>query len=330
MRGVALFRPPRCLALFSPPYEAFASIDTSWRPRELPPRGIVVVWWLVDAREQEHEFRWVYDRAPGLPLVIVLPPATELSRISPVLPYLPALEPRAVLPSGRITDPFRLHEVLAAPPQRLAANLTAYLVRRRVLVDEESRREVQRAFELASELTSISELARRLYVSRRTLGRHFAAAGLPVPSHWLQFGRLMNAAVLLQVESTAVFRIAAQTGYPDGFTLSNQMRRLLGCRPSDIRRTLGWEWLVELWLRQETRRGGFDPDRFRQAIGMYIAPSDRFDERAEAARAVEGVGSSEDGSLLREGKRPYKAKGKGPRTQDDTQTSEEDSTGSGK
>ena len=57
---------------------------------------------------------------------------------------------------------------------------------------------------------------------------HFHGAGIPVPSHWLQFGRILNVAMHLHNEKTAVFRIAARSKYPDGFTLSNQMKRLIG------------------------------------------------------------------------------------------------------
>jgi AraC-like DNA-binding protein len=52
-------------------------------------------------------------------------------------------------------------------------------------------------------------------------------------------------------DEAAVFRIAARFGYPDGFTMSNQMKRLVGHRPSEVRQLLGWEWIVEAWLKRE-------------------------------------------------------------------------------
>jgi hypothetical protein len=36
--------------------------------------------------------------------------------------------------------------------------------------------------------------------------------------------------------------------------MSNQMKRLIGHRPSEVRELLGWEWLVEAWLKQERGR----------------------------------------------------------------------------
>jgi transcriptional regulator GlxA family with amidase domain len=90
-----------------------------------------------------------------------------------------------------------------------------------------------------------------MYISRRTLGRHFALSGLPVPSHWLQFARLLHVSIQLQNETGAAFRIATRAGYPDGFTMSNQMKRMIGYRPTEVRNWLGWEWLLEAWLRRE-------------------------------------------------------------------------------
>jgi hypothetical protein len=29
------------------------------------------------------------------------------------------------------------------------------------------------------------------------------------------------------------------------------MKRLTGFRPTDVRQRLGWEWVVEAWLRRE-------------------------------------------------------------------------------
>jgi hypothetical protein len=54
----------------------------------------------------------------------------------------------------------------------------------------------------------------------------------------------------------SLHQVARSLGYPDGFTLSNQMSRLVGLRPSIARERLGWEWVVEAWLAREAARGG--------------------------------------------------------------------------
>lgn len=273
MGGTAWLRPQPRLAVFRAPYLDFETIDTHWAPPEQPLRGHALLWWLVDSRRQENEFEWLYERPPGLPLIVALPSARDISRAVPLLNYVSALEPRAILPIGRLLVPPRIREILAMPPKQLGETVTAYLTRRGLLMNDDIRREVRRTFELAGEVKSISRLALRLHSSRRTLGRHFEKAGLPVPSHWLQFARLLHVAIRLQNEATAAFRIAARFGYPDGFTMSNQMKRLIGARPTEVRRCLGWEWIIESWLCHEARRGAIDVHRYGDAIRPYLLPA---------------------------------------------------------
>jgi AraC-like DNA-binding protein len=237
--------------LFRPPYDRFEKYDPALTavPGALP--GAALIWWIVDAERQQDEFDALRDRPYELPLLILLPPPREIGRTLPLINVIGTLHPRAVLPVGAFGAAEHLRHVLAAPPPALAEAAVEHLRRRGVLPNRTVRREVHRILELAPEVPSISKLARRMYTSRRTLGRHFAAAKLPVPSHWLQFARLLHLTIHLQNESTAVFRLAARAGYPDGFTMSNQMKRLIGYRPTEVRQFLGWEWVVEAWLRRE-------------------------------------------------------------------------------
>ena len=245
---------PATLTLFAPPYEVLS---------ELPPdmldtlrdvdawKGLALVWQLTGQQHQGLEFDALRRRAPGVPLLVLLPPAHEIRRVLDMMPMVRALGPRMILPHGVIDTPYRLRQVLAMPPASVSAAVTDYLIRRGVLTHRKTIREFRRILELAPEAHTITTLARRMYTSRRTLGRHFVASGLPVPSHCLHFARLLHVAMQLQAEDTAMFRIAARFGYPDGFTMSNQMKRLLGYRPSEVRQLLGWEWIVESWLKRE-------------------------------------------------------------------------------
>jgi AraC-like DNA-binding protein len=137
----------------------------------------------------------------------------------------------------------------------LAGEVTDYLRWRGLGIDRDTMHLIRRILDLSRDLKSISAVSRGMYVSRRALGRRLTARGLPVPSHWLQLGRLLRVAIRLQNSDATVSSVAFEHGYPDGFSLSNQMERLIGRRPSDARRRLGWEWLVESWLRREADAG---------------------------------------------------------------------------
>jgi AraC-like DNA-binding protein len=239
------------LARFAPPYERLTPQPLGAFPRLAEWRGCALVWQLNDAATQWEEYEWLAQRPTGLPLMVLLPHPDEIDSTVPLLRRVRELRPRAVVPGAVLGTPEHLRALLAAPPRSVAGTVTDYLRVRGILGAEPARREVQRVLELAVEVVSISQLARRLYTSRRTLGRHFSEWGLPVPSHWLQFGRLLHVCLHLHADHTAVFRLAARAKYPDGFTLSNQMKRLIGYRPSEVRRLLGWEWIVEAWLEKE-------------------------------------------------------------------------------
>jgi AraC-like DNA-binding protein len=107
----------------------------------------------------------------------------------------------------------------------------------------------------SAELKSISPVSRGMYLSRRALGRRLTTRGLPVASYWLQIGRLLRVATRLQNNRATMSSVAFEHGYPDAFSLSNQMERLIRHHPTEVRRFLGWEWVVEAWLRREAEFG---------------------------------------------------------------------------
>lgn len=262
---------PVGVALFGPPYRSFHPIQTPWYPDHVPPRGLAIIWWLHDGIGQTHEFEWLYQRSRGLPLFVVLPPPSELDRTLPLLRYVNGLSPRAVLPGTEVASAQNVQLLLSTPPRNLPTALARYLSGRGLLPQSPVRREIEHVLHSAPAASNVSALARRLFTSRRTLGRHFAAAGLPVPSHWLQFARLMHAATMLQKnQRMPMSRISSHLGYPDPFTMSNQMKRLLGLRPSDARLLLGWEWIVESWICQEVKGGSFDCVRYYDAARPYL------------------------------------------------------------
>ena len=245
---------PTGLHLFRPPYTDCEPITLGWSPEPIQPGGSVV-WFMAPTSTVYGEMEWVTRRPRSLPFFVVLPEPDDIVALSGMLRHLPDLGPRGVLPrAGRTTIP-ALRTLLAAPPTALPVAVGDYLEDTRILPDPASRERVERIFAEAAHVGSIEALATRLCQSRRTLGRFFHQRGLPVPSHWLQFARILHVAIQLQNTRTNINRVSARYNFPDGFTMSNAMKRLTGYRPSFVREHLGWEWIVEAWLRNE-RRGG--------------------------------------------------------------------------
>ena len=241
------------LHLVAPPYQVLEPIAAGWKPHA-PVRGFVVIWDLCQEALARGELDWILARPRGVGLVIVLPPAEDIGTVARCIPRLSSTFPRAVLPAGPLAQFPALHRALSLVPRNLPLAVTEYLARHSLVQDRDVLAEIRRVFELAPRTPTIALLCRHLYTSRRTLGRHFEACQLPVPSHWLQFARLLHVILRAQSETTAIFRLATRAGYPDGFTLSNQMRRLIGWRPSELRSLYGFEWILEEFLERERNR----------------------------------------------------------------------------
>lgn len=238
------------LQLFRPPYRACEPVPLSWQPEPLLP-GAAMAWFMAPVAEVYDELAWLAERPASLPFFIVLPEPQDIAPLATVLRSVPDLRPRGVLPSAGPGTMGALRTLLAAVPPSLPDAATDHLSRVGVIEDSETRDRVAAIFAGAPHISSIEQLARNLCQSRRTLGRFFNDRDLPVPSHWLQFARLLHVALHLQNTSATINRVSSRFGYSDGFTMSNSMKRLLGYRPSFVREHLGWEWLIQAWLEEE-------------------------------------------------------------------------------
>jgi AraC-like DNA-binding protein len=248
------------LAVLAHPYTSLRPIQGSrqtLKEASLEP-GTAVVWRMGTAASPP-EADLLATRPGGLALLVVLPHPSEVNLDPSRIRLVQRLRPTGILPYHDDLDPTELAHVLRRPPRDLAGEITDYMAWRGLNVDHATVRLIRRIVELAQELRSVSALARGMYMSRRALGRRFMNLGLPVPSHWLQMARLLRVAVRLQNTEATVFSVAYEFGYPDGFSVSNQMHRLLGYRPTDVRERLGWEWLFEAWLRREAENGSLTP-----------------------------------------------------------------------
>ena len=250
----------RFFALF-PPYQEVEPVahPTDLPSTPLPPRGAVLLWnlcsgdWVRSSKE-------VRRRPPGVALFIILPPSARKIEMEGLLTLMESCRPHSILPYMVELNPLELVAYLRRFPSDLPLEVADYLAWRGVVMDPDTRRLLRRTLDLSGELRTVSGLARSLYMSRRALGRRFTARGLPVPSHWLHFGRILRASVRLQNSGSTLYAVACELGYPDGFSLSNQMHRLTRLRPSIMKECFGWEWIVEAWLRQEAEEGSLSPE----------------------------------------------------------------------
>jgi AraC-like DNA-binding protein len=278
------------LSLFVPPYRVVEPLtdvaDLSARLRGMP--GAALIWCLEEG-QWGTSFDAVRNRPGGIALIVILPRAEAVGRDPELLRIVELCRPHSILPYHPEPNSSDLRSLLGRFPDDLAIEVTDYLTWRGVTVDGDTRRLIRRTLELAGEIRSVSGLSRSLYLSRRALGRRFLTRGLPVPSHWLHFGRILRAALRLQSTDDTLFTIACDLGYPDGFALSNQMYRLIGIRPTSARDCLGWEWLTESWLRREAEQGGLLPQLFDTGVERSEPPRrvtrrrDRAERRGERA-----------------------------------------------
>jgi AraC-like DNA-binding protein len=246
---------------FFPPYRTVEGLDHPGQipSGPLPNRGAALIWNMV-AGDRTQAGCAVTDRPPGVALLVLLPPTSRWDPTAASLSLMEDCHPHSVLPSVEEIDTEELVAVLRRFPSELGSEVVDYLQWRGMEVDQDTRRLLRKILDLSGELRTVSGLSRALYMSRRALGRRFMSRGLPVPSHWLHFGRILRAAIRLQDPSANLFTIGCDLGYPDGFALSNQMKRLTGLRPSIMRECFGWEWIVESWLFREAESGSLAPE----------------------------------------------------------------------
>ena len=240
---------------FRPPYRFVMPASTPCWSAALP-QGEMLVWRISDLLSGD-AFESARSRPPGVVLVVILPAHDAVPRAGDFLRVIELCRPHSVLPHHMQPSPLDLQVLLRRPPEDIAGDIMDYLTWRGVVLDSDTRHVVRRTLELSGELRTVSALSRSLYLSRRALGRRFLDRGIPVPSHWLHVGRVLRACVQLQNMKSSLFDVASDLSYADGFALSNQMSRLVGVRPSVAREYLGWEWILEAWLRREAETGGF-------------------------------------------------------------------------
>ncbi len=266
---------PETVFLFGPPYRRLRAVDRA--DPALPEEGGWAMLWNLGCEGWRDGRRVAAERLAGIPLVIILPSGNDDLSVLRILRVIEQTRPLAVIPYHSVPGPGEIASVIRRPPTSLASCVTEYLEWRGISMDPVTRNIIRRTVELSDRVQTITALAKNLYMSRRALGRRLLNQGLPVPSHWLQISRILRATIKLQHSDASLFRVASSLGYPDGFSLSNQMSRLLGIRPLEAREKLGWEWIFETWLAREVQSGTIAADivRARPSIVAFASPDQR-------------------------------------------------------
>jgi AraC-like DNA-binding protein len=246
--------------------------------------GSAVVWIMGERGHPAHA-ELLRTRPGGLALIVILPRPEHIEASQNLVPLLAQCRPAGYLPHHPNPEASDLAQVLRRPPLDLAADMTDYVRWRGLTTDRGTLHLLRQIVDLSKSVRTVEALARGMYMSRRALGRRLTTVGLPVPSHWLQVSRLLRLTTKIQNSEASLFSIACAAGYPDGFSASNQMMRLIGTRPSIVREHLGWEWVFEAWLRAEAKSGGLVPRAVREVpSGMRAGPRTLTTVRRPAAR----------------------------------------------
>ena len=197
---------PGALSLFAPPYRWLESVTdpTTFCGRLRSNPGAAALWSL-EAGDWGSTFELVRRRPGGVALIVVLPRAEDAAEDREALRVVELCRPHSILPHHPEPNTDDLRSLLRRSPDDLAIEVTDYLAWRGIVVDGDTRRLIRRMIDLSGEIRSVTALSRSLYLSRRALGRRFLARGLPVPSHWLHFGRVLRATLRLQSTDDTLF-----------------------------------------------------------------------------------------------------------------------------
>jgi AraC-like DNA-binding protein len=252
MTSQALLAPPAVYQL-APPYDRFEAVPdvAAFTPGDLPDAALLAVgagapqdgWGDLAALGAELRARF-----PAAPVGLRLGQPADDAQVD-WDQRAGELGVRAVVFDGEPPRPRLLRTLTDATalPEQVAAWLRLRLPGLppavRGLIDEIVR--------LSPRFGEVGPLLGSVGHAERTARTWFQRAGTPGPGKWLATAHAVRAALRMQAESAAsLLTLAVECGYSDHSSLSRQSLRLFGVRPGAIRRTLGWEWLLDRWLRR--------------------------------------------------------------------------------
>lgn len=258
MLSQAVLAPP-AVFLVPPPYEQFEAVPdlSALAPEHLQDAALLAV------SVSSPEDAWgevaelvprLRSRFPAAPVVLRVGRAADASDAE-LERRAAELRVRAVIYEGEPPGP-RLRRRLSQPVN-LSDDLVEWLPLRLPGLPPAIVELVGTIVERSPRFAEVGALLESVGRAERTVRTWFRRAGIPGPGKWLAAAHAVRCALRLQAEeSVPLLALAVECGYSDHSSLSRQSLRLFGIRPGAIRKTLGWEWLVDRWLGRTKRTIG--------------------------------------------------------------------------
>ena len=255
MSTQALLAPPAVFQL-PPPYERFEAVGdpVALAPEQLPDAALLAVgvaspeetW--SDVASLVHQLRLRFPAAP----VVLRGGQPGEEGDAEWARRAAELHVRAVVFEGEPLRP-TLRRALT-DPTNLADDIGEWFTLRTPGVAPPVVALATEVVRLAPRFGEVSALLASLGHAERTVRTWFRRAGVPGPGKWLAAAHATRAALRMQAEPAApLLALAVECGYSDHSSLSRQCLRLFGVRPGRIRGMLGWEWLMDRWLKRTER-----------------------------------------------------------------------------
>ena len=166
-----------------------------------------------------------------------------------------------------------LHAQLAAVlprPPALGPDVVEWLAMRGLPLSAVLSRIVAAMFDRAGVQSRVSRLLAELAETEITVRHRFRKRGVAPPVHWLRVARGLRAALHLQADPRrSLHAHALEMGFADHSALSQLLWRAFHLRPSEVRGTLGWEWMLDRAypaLTRSRRRDRIDKHRPRRTL----------------------------------------------------------------
>jgi AraC-like DNA-binding protein len=254
MQSQALLAPPAVFRL-APPYERFEAVPdfAALAPGDLRDATILAIG-LTSPQESWAEVAALVPqlraRFPAAPVVLRIGQGVEAGDLEWAR-LAGGLRTCAVLVEGEPPRP-RLRRILTNGVD-LPEEVERWLPVRLPGLSPAVARLIGVIVRLSPRFTEVGALLGDMGHAERTVRTWFRRAGVPGPGKWLAVAHAVRAALRLQAEDgVPLLTLAVECGYSDHSSLSRQSLRLFGVRPGAIRGTLGWEWLLDRWLRRVT------------------------------------------------------------------------------